>query len=123
MHAGALKALEFDRVVEAVRRFALTPLGDARLAALRPQTDFRAVQKTLAATTEVVKYLGDNPIFPLDAPRDLELILAGLAIEERAWSHHSCSGSLTSWRLLSMRGEPSARPLARSRFCVPSPRA
>ena len=84
MHAGALKALEFDRVVEAVRRFALTPLGDARLAALRPQTDFRAVQKTLAATTEVVKYLGDNPIFPLDAPRDLELILAGLAIEERA---------------------------------------
>ena len=84
MHAGALKALEFDRVVEAVRRFALTPLGDARLAALRPQTDFRAVQKTLAATTEAVKYLGDNPIFPLDAPRDLELILAGLAIEERA---------------------------------------
>ena len=84
MHAGALKALEFDRVVEAVRRFALTPLGDTRLAALRPQTDFRAVQKTLAATTEAVKYLGDNPIFPLDAPRDLELILAGLAIEERA---------------------------------------
>ena len=84
MHAGALKALEFDRVVEAVRSFALTPLGDARLAALRPQTDFRAVQTALAATTEAVKYLGDNPIFPLDAPRDLEPILAGLAIEARA---------------------------------------
>ena len=84
MHAGALKALEFDRVVEAVRSFALTPLGDARLAALRPQTDLRAVQASLVATTEAVKYLGDNPIFPLDAPRDLEPILAGLAIEARA---------------------------------------
>ena len=84
MHAGALKALEFDRVVEAVRSFALTPLGDARLAALRPQTDFRAVQTALAATTEAVQYLGDNPIFPLDAPRDLESILSGLAIEARA---------------------------------------
>ena len=84
MHAGALKALEFDRVVEAVRSFALTPLGDARLGALRPQTDFRAVQTALTATTEAVNYLGDNPIFPLDAPRDLEPILAGLAIEARA---------------------------------------
>jgi dsDNA-specific endonuclease/ATPase MutS2 len=42
MHAGALRALEFDRIVEAVRRFALTPTGGARLAVLEPQTEPRA---------------------------------------------------------------------------------
>ena len=84
MHAGALRALEFDRVVEAVRSFALTPLGAARLANLRPQTDPRRVQTALAATTETVKYLGDNPLIPLEAASDLESILSGLAIEARA---------------------------------------
>ena len=84
MHAGALTALEFDRVVEAVRSFALTPLGAARLADLRPQTDPRGVQTALAATTETVKYLGDNPSIPLEAASDLESILSGLAIEARA---------------------------------------
>ena len=36
MHAGALRALEYDRIVEAVRRFAQTPPGAARLAKLQP---------------------------------------------------------------------------------------
>ena len=84
MHAGALRALEFDRVVEAVRSFALTPLGAGRLADLRPQTDPRGVQSALAGTTETVKYLADNPPIPLEAPADLENILSGLAIEARA---------------------------------------
>ena len=84
MHAGALRALEFDRVVEAVRSFALTPLGAGRLAELRPQTDLRRVQSALAGTTETVEYLADNPLIPLEAPADLENILSGLAIEARA---------------------------------------
>ncbi len=50
MHAGALRALEYDRIVEAVRRFALTPPGAARLAKLQPLTDARAVAAALAAT-------------------------------------------------------------------------
>ena len=35
MQPGALRALEFDRIVEAVRDFALTPMGAERLARLR----------------------------------------------------------------------------------------
>ena len=84
MHAGTLRALEFDRVVEAVRSFALTPLGAGRLAELRPQTDLRGVQSALAGTTETVEYLADNPLIPLEAPADLENILSRLAIEARA---------------------------------------
>ena len=39
MTAGGLRALEFDRVVAAVRSFALTTTGAARLEALTPATD------------------------------------------------------------------------------------
>ncbi|MCA1561078.1 MAG: endonuclease MutS2, partial [Acidobacteria bacterium] len=83
MHPGALRALEFDRIVEAVRRFALTPLGDNRLRGLRPYSDPRAVAAALAATSEGVRYLGDHAPLPLQAPADLEVILTGLAVENR----------------------------------------
>jgi DNA mismatch repair protein MutS2 len=83
MLAGALRALEFDRIVEAVRRFALTPPGGARLAELEPQTEARAVETALAATSETVRFLADNQI-SLQAPADLDVLLAGLAVDGRA---------------------------------------
>jgi DNA mismatch repair protein MutS2 len=84
MNAGVLRALEWDRIVEVVSGFALTPLGAARLAELEPQTDSLRVAQLLAATTEGVKYLDANPAFALNAPADLEAMLAALAIEGRA---------------------------------------
>ena len=82
MHAGTLKALEFDRIIEAVRSFALTPLGADRLTHLHPSTDPRRVEVTLAATTEAVAFLAEAPL-PLHAPSDLELTISALAIEGR----------------------------------------
>ena len=81
MHTGALTTLEFDRVVDAVTSFALTPLGAEQLARLRPLTDARSVQTALAHTTEGVRFLAANGGFPLEAPDDLDTILASLAIE------------------------------------------
>jgi len=83
MHAGALRALEFDRIVEAVCRLAQTPPGQARLARLHPQTDVRIVSAALAATSETVRFLQDGEI-ALSAPADLEAILTSLAVEGRA---------------------------------------
>jgi DNA mismatch repair protein MutS2 len=83
MHAGALRALEFDRIVEAVRRFAQTPPGAARLALLEPQTEPRAVATVLAATSETVRFLADNQI-GLHAPADLDAILSSLGVAGRA---------------------------------------
>ena len=83
MHAGALRALEFDRIVEAVLRFALTPTGGARLALLEPQTEPRAVETALAATSETVRFLADNQV-GLQAPADLNVLLNGLGVEGRA---------------------------------------
>jgi DNA mismatch repair protein MutS2 len=83
MHAGALRALEFDRIVEAVRRFALTPPGAARLARLYPSADPRAVVAGLAATSETVRFLSENQLGLL-APADLEAMLESLQVDGRA---------------------------------------
>src|SRR5262245_13127300 len=80
MNAGALRALEFDRVVEAVGRFALTPGGAARLQRLEPLTDAAPVSHALAATSETVRFLDDSDI-ELRAPADLDAVLASLTVE------------------------------------------
>ena len=82
MHAGALRALEYDRITEAVRRFAQTPSGAARLEHLQPSTDARAVGVALAATAETARFLHDHHI-GLQAVDDLDDILTSLAVEGR----------------------------------------
>jgi DNA mismatch repair protein MutS2 len=84
MYPAALKALEFDRIVEMVRGFALTPMGDERLARIAPSSDPQKVAQLLAATSETTKYLAANSLFPLRATRDLPQTLSALAIEGRA---------------------------------------
>jgi len=83
MHPGALRALEFDRIVEAVTGFALTPMGAERLARLAPSTDPHRVAQLLAATTETARFIGANGLFPLRASSDLPQILGVLAVEGR----------------------------------------
>src|SRR4029077_10947342 len=84
MHPGALRALEFDRIVEAVKGFALTPMGAERLAGLQPSTDPRQVAQLLAATTETARFIAAHGVFPLRASSDLPQTLAALAVEGRA---------------------------------------
>jgi DNA mismatch repair protein MutS2 len=83
MQRAAQQALEFHRIVEAARSLAATPLGRARLASLRPQSDPRRVAQSLAATTEGARYLADGGLFPLQAPPDIDATLGALAIEGR----------------------------------------
>ncbi len=82
MHAGALRALEFDRIVEAVCRYALTPQGLQRLRTLRPSTDREIVAGALAATAETYRFLADNSI-ALQAADDLEDVLDAVGVEGR----------------------------------------
>jgi DNA mismatch repair protein MutS2 len=82
MHAGALRALEFDRIVAVIRGFAQTPLGEARLAELRPESEPRVVAAALAATSETVRFLSAASI-AVQAPAELEIILGGLTVEGR----------------------------------------
>src|SRR6187401_554591 len=84
MHAGALRALEFDRIVAVVAGLSVTPTGQDRLAELEPLIDASAVARTQRATTEGTRFLADHPGFPLRAPSDLDAILDALSVEGRA---------------------------------------
>lgn len=81
MHEATIRALEFDRIVEVVRSFALTPLGAARLAGLAPHADVDKARAALAATTECVAYVEAHGPPGLEAPADLERALTKLAVE------------------------------------------
>src|SRR4051794_31063439 len=84
MQHGVLRALEFDRIVEAVGGFALTPMGSERLAQLAPSTDPATVVHLLEGTSETRRYLESSASLPLRASGDLPDILAALAVEGRA---------------------------------------
>ena len=83
MQPGALRALEYDRIVEAVTLFALTPTGADQLAKLTPSTDPHRVAQLLAATSETARFLNANGDLPLRAPAELPQILVALAVEGR----------------------------------------
>ena len=84
MQPGALRALEFDRIIEAVTSFALTPMGADRLAHLAPSVEPARVAQTLAGTSETARYLNANGALPLRASAELPQILVSLAVEGRA---------------------------------------
>ena len=121
MHAGALRALEFDRIVEVIRGFAQTPQGEAHLAALQPATEPRAVASALAATSETVSFLAGNQI-AVQAPHELEVILAGVTVEGRPLEPLQ----LSPWPISCRRSTPPARRSGgrarpRSPYSSPSP--
>ena len=93
MHAGALRALEFDRIVTRRGRpcrHAHRP-GPAGGAALRPSMP-RDVIAAQRATTEGTRFLADHPGFPLRAPSDLDAILDALGVEGRALEAAAAAG-------------------------------
>jgi DNA mismatch repair protein MutS2 len=83
MHTGALRALEFDRIVSVVSGLAVTSLGQERLADLHPRTDAGPVVAAQRETTEGARFLTGHPGFPLRAPSDLDTILQALGVEGR----------------------------------------
>jgi DNA mismatch repair protein MutS2 len=83
MQPAVLRTLEFDRIVEAVRGFAVTPMGDARLAQLEPSTDRVTVAEWLAATSETATYLAKHGAFAIGPSQELPHIVDVLAVEGR----------------------------------------
>jgi len=114
MYPGALRALEFDRIVSVVGGFAQTPAGEARIAAMAPSIDPGEVARALAATSETVRFLQDNQI-ALRATADLESVLAGLAVEGRALE----PAQLLALSVFLASVESTASAIRRARSAVP----
>jgi DNA mismatch repair protein MutS2 len=83
MQPGVLRALEFDRIVEALQSFALTPMGEERLGRLAPSSEPAKVAELLTSTSQTRRYLSSNPLFPLRASTDLPQTLEALAVQGR----------------------------------------
>jgi DNA mismatch repair protein MutS2 len=83
MQLFALRALEFDRIREALADAASTSLGRARAARLEPAVSVQDVRFSLERTSEAVSFMRDDGTLTLSAPDDLEAVLAGLEIEHQ----------------------------------------
>jgi DNA mismatch repair protein MutS2 len=82
MQPATLRALEFDRIREALAREASTALGRERAWALAPATDTESVRSGLNLTVEAVTFSAAGGNLSIDATEDLPEILEGLSIGE-----------------------------------------
>ena len=80
MQSAVLRALEFDRIREALAREALTPFGRERALTLEPSTDADRVQRRLDRTQEAVAFLKAGGTLSIDATDDLPAVLASLGV-------------------------------------------
>jgi DNA mismatch repair protein MutS2 len=83
VHPGVLRTLEFDRIREVLAREAFTPLGRALALALEPAVEADEVRRRLSLTSEAAALLKASGRLALDAPEDLDEILASLAADDQ----------------------------------------
>ena len=82
MTPQVFRALEFDRIREALAAHVSTSLGHARALALEPSSDRHVVAEHLALTTEALAFIARNGRLALDAPDDLADTLDALAVPD-----------------------------------------
>jgi DNA mismatch repair protein MutS2 len=82
MQSGTLRALEFDRIREALARETLTALGEARALRLEPSTDLDEVRSRLALAAEAAEFTRTRSL-AIDAPDALREILGVLEVDEQ----------------------------------------
>ena len=82
MQPATLRALEFDRIRDALAREASTALGRERAWALTPATDPSAVQHGLNSTVEAADFSARGGNLAIDAPEELPAILEGVSVGE-----------------------------------------
>jgi DNA mismatch repair protein MutS2 len=83
MQPSVLRALEFDRIREALAREALTPLGRAYAWSLVPAVEPDDVRERLALASETFAFTRSGSL-SLDAPEDLKEILGALDVQDQA---------------------------------------
>ena len=83
MQSAALRALEFDRIREALAREASTALGRERARTLAPSPSRDEVRKRLDLTVEAAAFVKSSGSLAIDGPDDLEDILGHLEIADQ----------------------------------------
>src|SRR5690349_23814339 len=81
MQPAALRALDFDRIREALAREALTPFGRESALAIEPSSDADDVRARLALAAEAMRYLRDGGSLSIAASDQLPAALMALDVE------------------------------------------
>ncbi len=80
----ALRVIEFDRVLAAIGKRAVSEAGRSAVRGLRPLTDAASAKRSLAAVNELRELLGSRHGWALDPIAPLDGALRRLAIEDAA---------------------------------------
>ena len=83
MQPAVFRALEFDRVRDALSDVALTSLGRMRAMALEPATTIEDVRARLALASAAFAFVRQGGSLAISAPDDLDGILAALDVADR----------------------------------------
>lgn len=81
MDNRSLKALEFFQVLEALKEFSVSPLGQRRCLTLRPSSNLPVIESQLTEVLELKKILEIHGDVPLRGLKDVEEILRKLNVE------------------------------------------
>src|SRR4030043_948639 len=81
MDDRSLKLLEFFHLLDILKEYAISPLGQKRCEALRPFKDLPSIQSRLTEVMELKKILEIEGEIPLRGLKDIERILNKLGIE------------------------------------------
>jgi DNA mismatch repair protein MutS2 len=92
MQPAALRALEFDRIREALARETSTPVGRSRALALAPAPDATSVARRLGLTGEALSFLNQGGTLSIEAPADLEALLRTLDVADEPLEPRSLLG-------------------------------
>jgi DNA mismatch repair protein MutS2 len=84
MDERSLKALEFFQVLEALKEFSVSPLGQRRCLTLRPSGHLPFIQSRLTEVLELKEVLEIHGDLPLQGLKDVEEILRKLDVEGSA---------------------------------------
>ena len=75
MNKHALRALEFDKIIEEIRQYTVSEAARALLDRLEPSVDMEVIRSRLQETTEAAVLLSVNSSVPLSTMNDLEGVL------------------------------------------------
>ena len=84
MNDRSLKALEFFQVLEALKEFSVSPLGQRRCETLRPSGHLPIIRSRLTEVLELKEVLGIHGDLPLQGLKDVEEVLRKLEVEGAA---------------------------------------
>jgi len=81
MDDRSLKLLEFYHLIDTLKEYSISPLGQKRCEALRPSKDLSSIQSRLAEVVELKKIFETDGEIPLRGLKDIEGIFQKLEVE------------------------------------------